>query len=107
MDISIIIVSFDTNKMLDNCIEPICKKANCFNFEIIVVDNALKDGSTEMLDDEFREVKLVKNTDKNGFASADNLAIRIATGRYIPPFYSEPVLNEKTIETSIYFMEKH
>ena len=61
MKLSIIIVSFNTQKVLDECISSILKSSIKIPYEIIVVDNASYDGSVEMLEQKYPDVKLIKN----------------------------------------------
>ena len=59
LDLSIIIISFNTKVLLINCINSIYKTIKNLNYEIIVVDNASTDGSPEMIEATFGDLKLI------------------------------------------------
>ena len=61
-DISFIIVNFNTQSLLRNCLESIFKTVTGISYEIFVVDNGSHDQSLEMLENEFHQVNLLKNT---------------------------------------------
>ncbi len=53
------------------------------SMEIIVVDNASSDGSSEMIQARFPHVRLIRSEENLGFAKGNNVAIRQCQGRYI------------------------
>ena len=81
--ISIIIVSWNVKDLLRACIFTLENKMTGLSYEIIVVDNASKDRSVEMLKAEFPHVILIKNDMNLGFAAANNQAAKIARGAYL------------------------
>lgn len=92
MDVSIIIVNFNTKDLLKNCIESIYKFTKSVSFEIIVSDNGSKDGSVEMIKKDFPEVQLLENNANLGFGKANNKGLDIAKGKYIFYLNSDTVL---------------
>jgi len=81
--LSIIIVNYNTRVILDECIGSIFKKPFHGNFEVIVVDNASKDGSLELVQKKYPQVKTIKNEENLGFAKANNVGIKISRGSYV------------------------
>ncbi len=73
--------------------------------EIIVVDNASRDGSADMLAQEFPHIKLIRGESNLGFANANNLAAREAQGRYWVLLNPDAVLPEGAIEQSVTRMD--
>ena len=61
MDVSIIIVNYNTKNLTRNCINSIFEHTKDIQFEVLVSDNGSTDGSIEMLKNEFPEVKLILN----------------------------------------------
>ena len=107
MDVSIIIVSWNTQAMLGRCIESICTNTKNITSEIIVVDNASSDGSAETVEKEFPQVKLIRNEENLGFAKANNIGIRESTGRYIYLVNSDVIVLDNCIDGLIKFMDKN
>jgi GT2 family glycosyltransferase len=83
MDISVIIVSWNTKGYLEECLQSLVDPPSARSLEIIVVDNDSTDGSPEMVEARFPQVKLIRSGENLGFAKANNLAIRASSGKYI------------------------
>ncbi len=75
--VSVIIVSYNTCELLREALIALKKESP---FEIIVVDNASRDGSPDMVEQEFPEVKLIKNDKNRGFGAANNQGLDQMTG---------------------------
>ncbi len=105
--LSIIIVSFNTKDLLRDCINSIYSNTKRLSSEVIVVDNNSKDGSIEMLQNEFKEITLIKNNENLGFAKANNQAINIAKGTNLLLLNSDTILKENTTEKLAAFMAEH
>lgn len=82
-DLSIIILSYNTEKLLDRCLVSIINQKSAISVEIIVVDNNSEDQSVAMVEKKYKTVKLVKNKMNLGYSAGNNTGIRIATGRNI------------------------
>jgi hypothetical protein len=82
IDVSVIIVSWNTKSLLQQCLLSILRQKLC-TYEIIVVDNNSSDGTQEMLKNEFKGINAIYNTQNRGFAAANNQALRIAKGNAI------------------------
>lgn len=81
--LSIIIVSWNVREKLKENLTALFKSETDFEFEVFVVDNNSYDGTAEMAQREFPQVKLIANTDNLGFAKANNQAIKQAKGDFI------------------------
>ena len=101
MDLSIIILSFNTKKLLQECL-----KALRNDDEVIVVDNASSDGSAEMVKKDFPKVKLIKNKKNLGFAKANNQGIRRAQGEYYLLLNSDTQVKPGSLNKLIQFAKK-
>ena len=75
MDLSIIIVSWNTRELLRGCLASLPAATAGLEVEVIVVDNASSDGSAEMVTAEFPHVRLMDAGGNLGFARANNLAL--------------------------------
>ncbi len=82
-DVSIIIVNWNTRQYLLDCIESLLAQTHRATLEIIVADNGSHDDSAEALKDAHPDVTLIENGANLGFAKANNIGFRVATGRYL------------------------
>ena len=103
MKISLIILSWNTNNLLRDCLRSVDSKDV---FEIIVVDNNSTDGSWEMVEKEFPKVKLIKNKKNLGFAKGNNQGIRVAGGDLVMLLNSDTVVQKGAIEKLVDFYEE-
>ena len=83
LDISIVIVNWNTKDYLRRCINSIYRDGTGYSLEVVVIDNASSDGSQEMIRELFPNVKLICNNDNLGFAMANNIGIKQCKGKYI------------------------
>lgn len=81
--LSIIIVNWNTEKYLKQCLEAIYEVPSRIGFEVIVVDNHSSDNSLSMLKANFPQVKLLMNDSNLGYAKANNQGVELATGNFI------------------------
>ena len=105
MKLSIIIVNYNTKQYLRDTLTAIYDYAPDFEFEIIVVDNASRDGSWYMLKNEFPQVRTIKNTTNVGFARANNQAIPRAMGKLILFLNPDAVPKPGAIDKLVNFMD--
>ncbi len=107
VDLSIVIVSWNTRKVLQECLASVVKGLDDLNVELFVVDNASSDGSAEMVDAEFPGVTLLVNEENRGFARANNQAIRLARGRHVLLLNSDTVVLQDVLPRSVEYMDGH
>lgn len=105
MDLSIVIVNWNTVDYLKGCLVSIYENIKGISFEIIVVDNASSDGSSEMLRNNFPQVKLIANEENVGFAKANNQAIKESKGKYILLLNPDTLVSSGSINEMVDFME--
>lgn len=98
MDVSIIIVNYNTKDLIKNCIDSIYEQTKDIKFEIIVSDNGSVDGSIEMIKSEFPNVILIENNANLGFGTANNRGLKIAKGKYIFYLNSDTVLLNNAVK---------
>ncbi len=104
-DISVIIVSFNTCDLLRKCLQTLIKEAGNVNYETIVIDNASKDGSADMVEREFPEMQLIRSLENLGFAAANNLGFAKAQGHYVVLLNSDAFLKPQALEKSLAYMQ--
>lgn len=105
MKLSIIIVSYNTNEFLKKCLTSIYKRTKDILFEVIVVDNASIDGTQEMIQREFPQVKLILNIENLGFAAGNNIGIKQACGDNILLLNPDTEILNGTLRKTLSFME--
>ena len=83
VDVSIIIVSYNTREMTLACLHSVYEQTTDISFELIVVDNNSKDNSAQAIAEDFPEVTLVASKENLGFAQANNLAAKNVQGEFL------------------------
>lgn len=107
LDVSIIIVNWNTKDLLAQCLRAVQDTVKKVTYDIYVVDNNSSDGSQPMVQQDFPGIKLIANTENVGFASANNQAMRVCEGRYILLLNSDAFVKDNTIDTMVAFMDSH
>ncbi|MBQ3690735.1 MAG: glycosyltransferase family 2 protein [Bacteroidales bacterium] len=98
MDVSIIIVNYNTCALIRNCLKSVFEQTKDIDFEVIVSDNGSKDGSVEMIKQEFPQVILIENNANLGFGAANNRGVKIAKGKYILYLNSDTILLNNAVK---------
>ena len=73
MKISIIIVNYNGETFLANCIDSILNSETNLEYEIIIVDNASTDKSLAILENYKKSCKIIKNFNNSGFSKGNNI----------------------------------
>ncbi len=110
MNLSIIIVNWNTRELLAQCLQSVEQNVRTFkrsNVQTFVVDNASTDGSAAMVRERFPWVTLIENTENVGFARANNQALRQSAGRYIVLLNSDTKVLPGALPTLVDFMDVH
>jgi len=107
MDITIVIVNWNTKDLLRDCLESVYKTIRNITFEIIVVDNASRDNSVAMLGEKFPGVRIIENSENRGFGAANNQAFAVMRGRYALLLNTDTVLTGNAVHELFAFMENH
>ncbi len=105
MQLSIIIVNWNVKDLLRKNLQSIFKLTQGLEFEVIVVDNASKDGSVAMVMSEFPRVNLIASNENLGFAKGNNLALEQVTGKYVLFMNPDMELTENSFKVLIDWME--
>jgi GT2 family glycosyltransferase len=107
LDISIVIVNWNTKKLLLDCLASVFETVNNRPKEIWVVDNASSDSSVEAVRLQYPLVNIIQNRKNLGFAAANNQAFSKMQGRYALLLNTDTVLKEGAVETIYNFMEQN
>ena len=107
MDISIIVVSYNTKPLVLDCLASIFATVEGVSFEVWLVDNNSTDGTIEAVRQRYPTVNAIANRENLGFAAANNQALRAMSGRYALLLNSDTVLTEGAVRALYDFMEDH
>lgn len=105
MDLSIVIVNWNTREMLRDCLNSVFAGLDSLRAEVWVVDNASEDGSPEMVAEDFPQVKLIRNTENRGFAAANNQALALAQGRHVLLLNSDTLVLGSVLPASVAWLD--
>jgi GT2 family glycosyltransferase len=105
LDLSIVIVSHNAEKLLRRCLDSIYRYQRELAFEITVVDNCSQDRTKAMVRRDFPQAKLLENQTNPGFSVACNQGIRSARGRYVFLLNPDTEFTAGGITRMIRFME--
>jgi hypothetical protein len=107
MDVSVIIVNYNTKDLTSDCVRSILKFTKDISYEIIIVDNASIDGSQNLIKNTFPEVKLIESDKNLGFGMANNLGTEKALGEFVFFLNSDTILIENSIKKLHDFFIEH
>ena len=105
--LSIIIVNYNNKELLKNCINSIYSNCLSYNYEIIVVDNASKDNSRELVTNLFPEVTWIQNEENIGFAAANNQGIKISNGELCMLLNNDTIVLSDALEKLVQYILEH
>ncbi len=106
MDVSIIIVSYNTKELLSDCLDSISNYSKSIKSETFVVDNDSQDKTVDFVRKNYSWVKLIASSSNLGFSKANNLAIKKTSGKYILILNPDTKLMPQTLSNMKDFMDK-
>ncbi len=107
MKLSVVIVNYNVKYFLEQCLDSLEQAAEGIDHEVIVVDNASTDGSTEYLTSRFPNIKWMACRENNGFSKGNNIAIAQAKGEYILLLNPDTIVTKEAITGCVEFMDTH
>lgn len=107
MDLSIVIVNWNTSGLLLQCLNSIYSAGICVAFEVIVVDNGSSDDSVLLIEKNFPAVLILKNKHNVGFARANNQGISAGTGRYFLLLNSDTIVLPGAVDALVQVADHH
>lgn len=108
VDVSVVIVSFNTRDLLRECLATLGADAaeTGVSLETIVADNASRDGSADMVEAEYPSAKVLRSNVNLGFAGANNRAFAVARGRYVALLNSDAFLRPGALALAVARMDE-
>ncbi|OGH06150.1 MAG: hypothetical protein A2W22_03575 [Candidatus Levybacteria bacterium RBG_16_35_11] len=112
MDLSIVIVSYNTRDLITKCLDSIKETIKDSSYEVFIIDNDSSDDSIKIIKDYIREDKskkvyFVENNKNLGFSKANNKAMKKAKGRYILFLNPDTVVYPKTLDYMVKYMDEN
>lgn len=107
MDVSIIIVNYNTKQLLSDCLKTVYEKTQNVDFEVIVVDNASSDGSEEFIRARYPLVRWINSGENLGFGRANNLGVKYSKGKYLFFLNSDTLLLNNAVLCFFEYAECH
>jgi len=111
MDLSVVILNYNSKEFLLPCIKGIHEHTTDLDFEIIIVDNRSTDGSAayveQTLKPRFPEIRFLEADHNGGYAFGNNIGIAAARGRYVLIMNPDIVIWENSLKRMVDFMDAH
>lgn len=105
MDVSIIIVNWNTRELLEDCLSSVYEYPSHLEFEVVVIDNASEDDSAQMVRRKFPDVKLIVNDTNKGYAAACNQGISAGNSRYVLLLNSDVIVCDGAIDSIVRYAD--
>lgn len=105
--LTVVIVSYNVEDYLYQCLHSVYKALQDVDAEVYVVDNHSHDNTVEMVRREFPDVVLVASNHNLGFSRANNIAIRQSDSEYVLLLNPDTIVGEHTLSDSVAFMDAH
>lgn len=107
IDVSIIIVTYNSQRHLLPCLDSIQAMATGVRYEIILVDNGSADGSIEEAQRRYPSLKVIRNADNRGFGAANNQGADTAEGEFLLLLNADTVFLDHGLSESLAFARRN
>jgi len=105
--VSVIIVAWNVKDLLRQCLSSLWQTQQDIDFEVIVIDNASSDGTVEMVEKDFPQVKLIANQQNKGFAVACRQGAEIANGDYLLFLNDDTQVFDHILDKTVNYLKQH
>ena len=106
-DLTVVVVNYNTAHLLYRMFAALEAAKGALTLQVIVVDNASRDGSVEILRAQFPSVELIENSINVGFGRANNQALPLVRGRYLLLLNTDAFVSPDTLQKTVEFMDSH
>lgn len=107
MDLSVVIVNWNTRDLLRDCLKSVFAGLGNLKAEVFVVDNASEDGSPVMVRREFPEVHIIQSAENRGFAAGNNMALRRVSGRHVLLINTDTIVHGSVIPDCVAWLDRN
>jgi N-acetylglucosaminyl-diphospho-decaprenol L-rhamnosyltransferase len=102
VDVSVIVVSYNTRELLAQCLRSIPEAAENSSYEVIVLDNASHDGSADCVAADFPDVRILRSEVNLGFAAGCNRAATSAKGSFLVLLNPDATLHPRALDALVH-----
>ncbi|MBM2810494.1 MAG: glycosyl transferase, family 2, partial [Chloroflexi bacterium] len=102
--VTVVVVNWNGRERLRGCLGALALQ-DFQDFDVVVVDNASSDGSVELVESDYPDVRVIRNQTNTGFAAANNVAIRGATSRYVATLNNDTLPDRRWLGALVDRME--
>ncbi len=106
-DVSVILVSYNTAELLEPCIDRLLAAATAWRIQVLIVENASRDRSAEVLRRHYAHFEIVENQTNVGFGRANNQVLERVRGRYVLLLNIDAMLESDALDRTIPYMGAH
>lgn len=107
LELSICIVGINAFDYLQKCLESISSSKIDVQYEIIYVDNHSSEEGIDQIQGQFPGLVIIRNTQNDGFARANNQGIRIAKGRFILLLNPDTIVDKNAIQNMLDYLRQN
>lgn len=104
-DVTVVVISYNTAHLLDRLFATLEAARGSLRLQVLVVDNASRDGSADILRTKYANVELIENTVNVGFGRANNQALPRVQGRYVLLLNTDAFMSPDTLQRTVHFMD--
>jgi len=107
LDVSIVIVNWNTRDLLSKCLSSVIKEVVGFQYEVFVIDNNSSDGSARTVHEQFKDVHVIELPSNSGFGRANNVGIAISSGRYVCLINSDVLVGRGCLQRLVHYLDEN
>ena len=107
MKLSVVILSWNDLKVIDDCLGSIYRETRDIDFEVIVSDNGSTDGSREFINQHYPDVRIIANGVNLGFAKGNNAGIACSSGEYVLILNPDTIIHGGALQRWVAFADCH
>lgn len=105
--LTVIAVNYNTGHLLDRMMSSLEKARGELAVQVIIIDNASRDGSAALIRARYPDVELIANDVNVGFGRANNQAVELIRGEFVLLLNTDAFVSEETLAKTLDYMKTH
>ncbi|HEX3139014.1 MAG TPA: glycosyltransferase family 2 protein, partial [Rhizobacter sp.] len=106
-DLCVVLVNYNTAHLLDRCISKLREASRGLSVRVVIVDNASRDGSADLIRQKFPDCILIANATNVGFGRANNQALEFCDAPYVLLLNTDAFVYPDTLSKCLKHMQAH